>query len=473
MQKRKPHIGSENVITLVKASESGVIHRRYLNRHWRKADKAIQEAKALGQVATIDELIFDPARLEKEEAKKLAQNNGAMTGLPNFALLVRDVLSAQDTPPALFEQEVSDRIGHYFSMELVERNRLADAGIGRIDIKLFQPYTTWYYLKDTDYDTAYSYALTEAERRHDEAWAEILQWAGDELREFTTDGDTVRAKALARLYTRAQAEVVMDVSQRVFRMLMNRSLLSHRRCPDGIQRIPAHEVHALRSNRDKLLNMEDELEISLSQVRLVTDLKASYIKTLLHNKGVRTISQDYNKTALWYRWGDVHQVFWPEGDHPLLADIEAIEENNGAGKRELWSDFIVELHKEAAEKRRRQREAKERRKEEHRQQREALRVQMISNFPSWMRDEDVEQVSYLHVGPTNSGKTHDALLELANAGSGWYLAPLRLLARENFERLNRMGVYCSLLTGEERIDVPGSTFTSATVEMFNPNQSGN
>lgn len=473
MQRRKSHIGSENVVTLVKASESGVIHRRHLNRHWRKADKAIQDAKALGQIATVEELIFDPERLDKDSAKKLAQNNGATTGLPNFASLLYEALAAPDAPPALFEQDLCDRIGNYFSMDLVERSRLAEAGIGRFEIKLFQPYGIWYYLKTADYDTAYGYALAEAEKRHDEDWGRIFQWAGDELREFTSDGETIRARALARLYTRAQAEVVMDVSQRVFRMLMNRSLLSHRRCPDGVQRIPAHEVHALRHNREKLLTMEDDLDISLNQIRLVTDLKASYIKTLLHNKGVKALSQDYHKNTAWYRWGDVHRVFWPDGDHPLMADIEAVEESNGSGKRELWSDMIIELHKDVAEKRRRQREAKERRREEQRQQREVLRAQMIDNFPSWMRDEDVEQIAYLHVGPTNSGKTHDALVELANAGSGWYLAPLRLLARENFERLNRMGVYCSLLTGEERIDVPGATFTSATVEMFNPHHSGN
>ena len=45
-------------------------------------------------------------------------------------------------------------------------------------------------------------------------------------------------------------------------------------------------------------------------------------------------------------------------------------------------------------------------------------------------------------------------LMLAESGSGWYLAPLRLLAREMFEKINMMGVPCNLLTGEERIDVP-------------------
>lgn len=43
----------------------------------------------------------------------------------------------------------------------------------------------------------------------------------------------------------------------------------------------------------------------------------------------------------------------------------------------------------------------------------------------------------MHVGPTNSGKTHMALRALAAAGSGVYAGPLRLLAHEVWERLNK------------------------------------
>ncbi|THG95782.1 hypothetical protein EW026_g5938 [Hermanssonia centrifuga] len=43
----------------------------------------------------------------------------------------------------------------------------------------------------------------------------------------------------------------------------------------------------------------------------------------------------------------------------------------------------------------------------------------------------------MHVGPTNSGKTHNALRALAAAERGLYAGPLRLLAHEIFERLNK------------------------------------
>ena len=43
----------------------------------------------------------------------------------------------------------------------------------------------------------------------------------------------------------------------------------------------------------------------------------------------------------------------------------------------------------------------------------------------------------MHVGPTNSGKTHNALRALAAAKRGLYAGPLRLLAFEIFDRLNK------------------------------------
>ncbi|KAG8943726.1 RNA helicase [Tulasnella sp. 424] len=90
----------------------------------------------------------------------------------------------------------------------------------------------------------------------------------------------------------------------------------------------------------------------------------------------------------------------------------------------------------------------------------------------------------LHVGPTNSGKTYNALVALANAHSGVYAGPLRLLAHEIFDRLNKGLIVlpqvpgeplqssarvCNLVTGEEqRIVDPDAPFASMTVEMLNP-----
>lgn len=71
------------------------------------------------------------------------------------------------------------------------------------------------------------------------------------------------------------------------------------------------------------------------------------------------------------------------------------------------------------------------------------------------------------VGPTNSGKSYRGFNELALGNSGVYLAPLRLLALEGQEEVEKRGKDCSLLTGEEIEIKDGATFVASTIEMAN------
>ncbi len=70
-----------------------------------------------------------------------------------------------------------------------------------------------------------------------------------------------------------------------------------------------------------------------------------------------------------------------------------------------------------------------------------------------------------HMGPTNSGKTYNAIEALAKADKGCYLAPLRLLAGEIYDTLNEKGVPTTLLTGEEVIEKEDANHYSSTIEM--------
>jgi hypothetical protein len=72
----------------------------------------------------------------------------------------------------------------------------------------------------------------------------------------------------------------------------------------------------------------------------------------------------------------------------------------------------------------------------------------------------------IHYGPTNSGKTYQAIEELKKAKSGIYLGPLRLLALEVQDNLNESGVPCSLLTGEEEDIIENAEHMSSTVEKL-------
>ncbi|KAF7129776.1 hypothetical protein RHSIM_Rhsim10G0180200 [Rhododendron simsii] len=75
-----------------------------------------------------------------------------------------------------------------------------------------------------------------------------------------------------------------------------------------------------------------------------------------------------------------------------------------------------------------------------------------------------------HCGPTNSGKTYNALQGFMEAKKGIYCSPLRLLAMEVFDKVNAHGVYCSLLTGQEKKHVPFSNHIACTVEMVSTDE---
>jgi ATP-dependent RNA helicase SUPV3L1/SUV3 len=75
------------------------------------------------------------------------------------------------------------------------------------------------------------------------------------------------------------------------------------------------------------------------------------------------------------------------------------------------------------------------------------------------------------LGPTNSGKTHKAMEALMKAKSGVYLAPLRLLALENYRAHAGgapawQGTEGQPVTGEERRLAEGATHVASTVEML-------
>lgn len=91
------------------------------------------------------------------------------------------------------------------------------------------------------------------------------------------------------------------------------------------------------------------------------------------------------------------------------------------------------------------------------------------NFPDNPKDEyklarNINRKIYIHLGETNTGKTYTAMERLKVAKNGVYLSPLRILALENYEKLNSSGVICNLLTGEEEILKEGASHTSCTIE---------
>lgn len=114
--------------------------------------------------------------------------------------------------------------------------------------------------------------------------------------------------------------------------------------------------------------------------------------------------------------------------------------------------------------------AMQREREQTQSERKNLREALLKAIPEEMKDlyplaRGMHRRFVLHLGPTNSGKTWESIQRLQTAEHGIYLGPLRLLAFEQFEGMNLADVPCSLVTGEERILVPGSRVQSSTIEM--------
>lgn len=103
-------------------------------------------------------------------------------------------------------------------------------------------------------------------------------------------------------------------------------------------------------------------------------------------------------------------------------------------------------------------------------ERELKTLSDLSEPHNWYpKAREVLRKIVFHAGPTNSGKTHEALRRFYEAKTGFYCGPLRLLAGEVAEKTNKLGIQCDLVTGEERryaVDCENpSSHVAMTVEM--------
>ena len=104
-----------------------------------------------------------------------------------------------------------------------------------------------------------------------------------------------------------------------------------------------------------------------------------------------------------------------------------------------------------------------------------LKSQIVDLVPTRPETEfpralEMQRKFVLHVGPTNCGKTYQALERLKQAQNGVYVGPLRLLALEVYEKMRDAGISCTMLTGEECIYEENSRVISSTVEMLDTEQ---
>ncbi|MCY9020144.1 helicase [Priestia megaterium] len=147
-----------------------------------------------------------------------------------------------------------------------------------------------------------------------------------------------------------------------------------------------------------------------------------------------------------------------------LSDVLEVSDHN------LTIEEHQERYQQQLEERRLQ---QEREREEKKKLIEEEQRQLNYIFSAEYEMDPRKETEYiLHLGDTNTGKTYTALKSLKKAASGNYLAPLRLLALEVFEKLNKDGVPCSLKTGEEEKIVEDAQHMAGTVEMFSELEHG-
>ncbi len=289
--------------------------------------------------------------------------------------------------------------------------------------------------------------LALLEEKNSEAWQRALELCGDLLRDGAApakQNDPIEKLVCSLSYTVKQAARLAGVNGSTLRVAADELALDRFLDPRGKLRFPVYSFKPTASDPDLREMIAGYERMQLNELRSVLKLDQRRLERHIREVGM---------TPKHLVWRDVRGMWdLPEtfAEYSQLLEKKADAADGGKRKR-----------RGGKARRRRKQEAETK-----------LRNRLIDAFPKWRNAYRDQQQLFLHIGEPNSGKTHDALQALKEAGSGWYLAPLRLLAYEIFDRLNDEGVACNLLTGEEYIPVEGARITAATIEMFNATDSG-
>lgn len=413
---------------------------------------ALQTLIQLGMLRQTGDLIYDPLRLSKRSVKNVAERL-ALAPLHEETLRWLSEHSGQVAQQA----DAIERVGG-----LQVWKQLVKLGGIEVFERSYRTGMPIHWVRRADGDReeadlvvrrALRLMKREADKQEDERWGEFEAQVGDVLRPGARDSQRARARVLARTYTPDRAAQRLGVRLNTLLDAVQAGKLTMFRDPDGALRIPAAQIEAAMEDVEQREAIAAYELIKVKPIAIAAGVSPSAVRGRLKRLGLSTTRP---------RWGEIRGQ-WNLPD--TFAEFRRLVKEKSA---EWFQQRLVAI--QAADEKRR--ELWQAQQERERQEREVLRAKLVAAFPAWRHEGRAYQRITLHVGPTNSGKTYDALLRLGEVGEGWYLAPLRLLAFEVFDTLNARGVLCNLLTGEERIDVPGARITAATVEMFNPHQSG-
>ena len=387
-------------------------------------------------IAKVEQVWYDPLRFGPQTVRELLRRDRLNTEADRLTALL-----AERPGATMSQDEAIQVLGENTFKELIGAGRFS-----RFSITIrTPPYSmTWIRLRDSDFRAAQQ-AAEEATRIPDSAWEALLVQAGDRRRPGAKAARTARGQLAAHTYTPAGAAKRLGVHVDTIEDASQGGLIQQLVDPEGVVRFPVAEIERILQDEKHLDQISILESVDVRGLALVLGVDTADLQQQLRRAHLPTREVTWGQVR--GRWG------LPIRLQPFK---EALREK--LRERKASREAIEEARRIEAEL--------------ARQRRAMLRERLVAAFPAWRHEGRAEQRMVLHIGPPNSGKTHHALNALAAAGSGWYLAPLRLLAFEVFERLNQRGVRCNLLTGEEFIPVDGATITASTIEMFNPNRSG-
>ncbi len=381
-----------------------------------------------GDLRRSENIVYDPLRISIRSARLIAARTRLAPAREQLIAFLRE-----QPGETARQDDLYTRFGKAVITELLESDEfhpfhMKSSASGRP--------TTWVRMGGSDPAAAQKAAETALSG----SWETALQKSGNVVRPGAKDGKTARLRVLARTYTLNSAAQRLSIRQQTIERAIREDRIAAFEDPEGRLRLPADTVEGALNNPEYAEYITAYETVRIHDIALVTGMNDSTLRRRMQKAGIRTMEP---------RWGQVRgQWDLPDTFHEYRTLLNQMVEENRVERRE-------------------QQRRMEEEREMEREQRNELRARLVAAFPTWRHEGRADQQITLHVGPPNSGKTHAALEALVSAGSGWYLAPLRLLAFEIFDRLNQRGIPCNLLTGEEHIAIPGAQITAATVEMFN------
>ena len=304
----------------------------------------------------------------------------------------------------------------------------------------------WMRRSDIDEKVALQYAKSEIKalvQTREEQWKKALDLCGETMRPGAKAGKTSRAQVVSRSYRTLPAARRIGLPEHSLLAAIRAGIVPALRGPDDRLRIPASAVDAAALHEELYEKLAAFTILKTRDLAVACGVHRSSMYCRLHKLGTPTTRAT---------WGEVRNRWELPATYALYRKV--LDDN--------WR-ALQGVRKAAEEEQRQLLEAQRARREAENR---LLREQLIATFPDWRHEQRANQRVKVLLGEANSAKTWAALERLLATGTGWYLAPLRLLAYEIYDALNRRGIACNLLTGEEALVVSGAQITAATIEMF-------